>query len=49
MLLNDLHLDALLRQAVAQYGDNENWKIIAAAIAGRTNKACRKVSQIMYR
>ncbi|KAF9535330.1 hypothetical protein CPB83DRAFT_841584 [Crepidotus variabilis] len=34
--------DALLRQAVAQYGENDNWKIIALSVSGRTNKACRK-------
>jgi len=36
--------DALLRQAVAQHGENDNWKIIATSIPGRSNKACRKVS-----
>ncbi|KDR84868.1 hypothetical protein GALMADRAFT_217949 [Galerina marginata CBS 339.88] len=34
--------DLLLRQAVAHYGENDNWKTIALSIPGRTNKACRK-------
>ncbi|KAF8905463.1 hypothetical protein CPB84DRAFT_1960391 [Gymnopilus junonius] len=34
--------DLLLRQAVALYGENDNWKTVALSIPGRTNKACRK-------
>ncbi|KZT23864.1 hypothetical protein NEOLEDRAFT_1095648 [Neolentinus lepideus HHB14362 ss-1] len=34
--------DALLRQAVAIHGENDNWKTIAQFVPGRTNKACRK-------
>ncbi|KAH9487048.1 Transcription factor MYB3R-4 [Psilocybe cubensis] len=34
--------DQLLRQAVAHYGENDNWKKVAEGIPGRTNKACRK-------
>lgn len=44
LAVSQLHLqDALLRQAVAQHGENDNWKIIATSIPGRSNKACRKV------
>ncbi|KAF8971449.1 hypothetical protein BDZ97DRAFT_1786576 [Flammula alnicola] len=34
--------DLQLRQAVALYGENDNWKIVALGVPGRTNKACRK-------
>ncbi|PPQ92695.1 hypothetical protein CVT25_014002 [Psilocybe cyanescens] len=34
--------DLLLRQAVALFGENDNWKKVAYSIPGRTNKACRK-------
>ncbi|CCM00327.1 uncharacterized protein FIBRA_02357 [Fibroporia radiculosa] len=34
--------DSLLTQAVAIYGENDNWKTVALSIPGRTNKACRK-------
>ena len=35
--------DNLLIQAVAIHGQNDNWKQVALAVPGRTNKACRKV------
>ena len=35
--------DNLLIQAVAVHGQNDNWKQVALAVPGRTNKACRKV------
>lgn len=38
------HEDSLLTQAVAVYGENDNWKNVASCVSGRTNKACRKVS-----
>ncbi|KAJ7655235.1 hypothetical protein DFH06DRAFT_1201998 [Mycena polygramma] len=34
--------DELLIRAVANFGDHDNWKIVALAVPGRTNKACRK-------
>ncbi|KAF9786051.1 hypothetical protein BJ322DRAFT_1005044 [Thelephora terrestris] len=34
--------DNLLIQAVAIHGQNDNWKQVATAVPGRTNKACRK-------
>ncbi|EIW86473.1 hypothetical protein CONPUDRAFT_161215 [Coniophora puteana RWD-64-598 SS2] len=34
--------DDLLVQAVALHGESDNWKAIARAVPGRTNKACRK-------
>ncbi|KAF8202953.1 hypothetical protein BJ912DRAFT_1052975 [Pholiota molesta] len=34
--------DQLLRQGVALYGENDNWKNVALLVPGRTNKACRK-------
>ncbi|KAJ7630537.1 hypothetical protein FB45DRAFT_915812 [Roridomyces roridus] len=34
--------DDLLLQAVASFGEHENWKTVAQAVPGRTNKACRK-------
>ncbi|KAJ7456566.1 hypothetical protein FB451DRAFT_1276412 [Mycena latifolia] len=34
--------DALLVRAVANFGDHDNWKAVAQAVPGRTNKACRK-------
>ncbi|KZT06298.1 uncharacterized protein LAESUDRAFT_726121 [Laetiporus sulphureus 93-53] len=34
--------DNLLIQAVAVHGENDNWKIVALSVPGRTNKACRK-------
>ncbi|KAI0321345.1 hypothetical protein OF83DRAFT_1099918 [Amylostereum chailletii] len=36
------HEDALLSQAVSNYGGNTDWKAIALQVPGRTNKACRK-------
>jgi hypothetical protein len=36
--------DVLLRIAVASFGEHDNWKTVAQAVPGRTNKACRKVS-----
>lgn len=38
------HEDSLLTQAVAVYGENDNWKNVATCVPGRTNKACRKAS-----
>lgn len=35
--------DELLRAAVADYGENDSWKLVAERVPGRTNKACRKV------
>lgn len=36
--------DSLLRQAVAEHGDEQAaWKTIADCVPGRSNKACRKV------
>jgi hypothetical protein len=35
--------DYLLTQAVAQYGESDNWKLVAICVPGRSNKACRKV------
>ena len=35
--------DHLLINAVNQHGPGDNWKVIALAVPGRTNKACRKV------
>lgn len=37
------HPDQLLKDAVAEHGEHDNWKNIALCIPGRTNKACRKV------
>ena len=37
--------DALLRDAVDRYGENDNWKLVAKHVPGRSNKACRKVSR----
>ncbi|TCD61575.1 hypothetical protein EIP91_008230 [Steccherinum ochraceum] len=34
--------DNLLRQAVDIHGQCDNWKLVAASVPGRTNKACRK-------
>ncbi|KAI0651537.1 hypothetical protein C8Q79DRAFT_933915 [Trametes meyenii] len=34
--------DNLLIQAVAIHGENDNWKVVALSVPGRTNKACRK-------
>ncbi|KAL4069412.1 hypothetical protein J3A83DRAFT_3553486 [Scleroderma citrinum] len=34
--------DELLVRAVAEHGENDNWKRVAMCIPGRTNKACRK-------
>nr|AXB87526.1 MYB transcription factor 20 [Pleurotus ostreatus] len=34
--------DSLLKAAVDAHGENDNWKIIAQAVPGRSNKACRK-------
>ncbi|KAJ7169456.1 hypothetical protein C8R46DRAFT_1217154 [Mycena filopes] len=34
--------DDLLTQAVANFGEHDNWKTVAQAVPGRTNKACRK-------
>ncbi|OCH88612.1 hypothetical protein OBBRIDRAFT_72190 [Obba rivulosa] len=34
--------DSLLTQAVALYGECDNWKTVALSVPGRTNKACRK-------
>jgi hypothetical protein len=42
------HEDSLLKQAVAIHGENDNWKIVALSVPGRTNKACRKVSIISH-
>ena len=36
--------DELLIRAVADHGENDNWKEVAMCIPGRTNEACRKVS-----
>jgi len=36
--------DHLLTQAVAIYGEYDNWKTIALSVPDRTNKACRKVT-----
>ena len=38
------HEDGLLTEAVAVFGENDNWKNVASCVPGRTNKACRKVS-----
>lgn len=35
--------DELLTRAVANFGEHDNWKTVAQAVPGRTNKACRKV------
>lgn len=35
--------DKLLTDAVEIHGQNDNWKQVALAVPGRTNKACRKV------
>ena len=35
--------DELLRTAVAIHGEQDNWKLVAEGVPGRTNKACRKV------
>ena len=35
--------DSLLKAAVSQFGDHDNWKNVATLVPGRTNKACRKV------
>ncbi|KAG1715805.1 hypothetical protein ID866_1381 [Astraeus odoratus] len=32
----------MLARAVAEYGENDNWKRVALCVPGRTNKACRK-------
>ncbi|KAJ7042682.1 hypothetical protein C8F04DRAFT_1076744 [Mycena alexandri] len=34
--------DELLTRAVANFGEHDNWKTVAQAVPGRTNKACRK-------
>lgn len=34
--------DTQLRAAVALHGENDNWKMVAEMVPGRTNKACRK-------
>ncbi|KAJ6574634.1 hypothetical protein B0H19DRAFT_1208260 [Mycena capillaripes] len=34
--------DELLIRAVANFGEHDNWKTVAQAVPGRTNKACRK-------
>ncbi|KAI6045097.1 hypothetical protein EDC04DRAFT_3105251 [Pisolithus marmoratus] len=34
--------DELLARAVAEHGENDNWKRVAECVPGRTNKACRK-------
>ncbi|KAF9481702.1 hypothetical protein BDN70DRAFT_876021 [Pholiota conissans] len=34
--------DQQLREAVALFGENDNWKSVASLVQGRTNKACRK-------
>ncbi|KAL4075656.1 hypothetical protein J3A83DRAFT_4090213 [Scleroderma citrinum] len=34
--------DELLIRAVAEHGENDNWKRVAMCVPGRTNKACRK-------
>ncbi|THU91625.1 hypothetical protein K435DRAFT_860155 [Dendrothele bispora CBS 962.96] len=34
--------DDLLKCAIATHGTRDNWKAVAAAVPGRTNKACRK-------
>lgn len=36
--------DELLIRAVSNFGEHDNWKTVAQAVPGRTNKACRKVS-----
>lgn len=36
------HEDELLARAVAEHGENDNWKRVAECVPGRTNKACRK-------
>lgn len=41
--------DTLLRNAVAIYSDTDNWKAVAGQVPGRTNKACRKVIQAIFR
>ncbi|KAJ7071446.1 hypothetical protein C8F01DRAFT_1110541 [Mycena amicta] len=38
------HEDELLLAAVANFGEHDNWKTVALAVPGRTNKACRKVA-----
>lgn len=35
--------DQLLTQAINIHGENDNWKLVALSVPGRTNKACRKV------
>jgi hypothetical protein len=35
--------DDLLKCAIETHGTRDNWKAVAAAVPGRTNKACRKV------
>jgi hypothetical protein len=40
---HSIFLDQLLKDAVANHGEHDNWKNIALCIPGRTNKACRKV------
>ncbi|KAJ7139721.1 hypothetical protein C8R44DRAFT_765255 [Mycena epipterygia] len=34
--------DELLIRAVSNFGEHDNWKTVAQAVPGRTNKACRK-------
>ncbi|KAJ7462810.1 hypothetical protein B0H11DRAFT_2054451 [Mycena galericulata] len=34
--------DELLIRAVSNFGEQDNWKTVALAVPGRTNKACRK-------
>ncbi|KAJ6626862.1 hypothetical protein B0H10DRAFT_460906 [Mycena sp. CBHHK59/15] len=34
--------DFLLIRAVSNFGEHDNWKTVAQAVPGRTNKACRK-------
>ncbi|KAF7340030.1 Transcriptional activator Myb [Mycena venus] len=36
------HEDELLTAAVRNFGEHDNWKTVAQAVPGRTNKACRK-------
>lgn len=36
--------DGLLARAVGEHGEQDNWKRVAESVPGRTNKACRKVS-----
>ena len=40
--------DEALIRAVDEHGDNDNWKRVAMCVPGRTNKACRKVSETSH-